>query len=335
MIICITSYYGLNEQLYYAANALSNYHKVIDFPLMCHSNNKNYKTLQYVDTFINFLLENDVDVILWWYISIPTNCFEKIVSSPIYKKKLINIFFNWDEPFNWTMNDIQTKAKYLDGAFVTCEETLVRYTDNGCKYAEYCLPGYEPSVHNMIFDTDSNELDKYDADISFICTNLYIGDLYNEQLIRRKDIVDTIYNNMDKYKYTFKIYGPLFLKELYPNAYNGFIKYNDTNKVFNKSKINLCTHVIGNKYKYLNERVILIAGSGGLLFVDNIKGINDVFTENEIVLIDPINYISQIDYILRNYEQFIDRRINFHQKSKIYTWDKWAEQINNFLTKFN
>ena len=327
----MTTYYGLNEQLLFAANALRQYYKVIDYPLLKFSKDKFDKKSNYVDDFIEFINNNNVDVILWWYITIPTNEFIKITQG---RSNLKNIFFNWDEPFNWSLNDLENKAKYLDAAFITCEETTVNYINNGTKHAEYCLPGYNEGTHFIILDDSDPEFDKYEADISFICTNLYTDSIYSQQLIKRKEIVDNIYANMDKYNYVFKIYGPEFLKSLYPKAYNGFVHYRDTNKIFNKSKINLCTHVIGNKNKYINERVILIGGSGGLLLVDPILGIDKVFNpDDEIVLMDKDNYVEQIYDILCNYEKYIDRRMNFHKKSKNYTWNKWGEQIHNYLKK--
>jgi hypothetical protein len=330
--ICIITYYGLKNPLGLAASSLQKLgFNLINFPYIKYAKDKYDAKENYLEMLIEYLKNNKVDIILWWCFDISVSNFEYVILN--VNKNIKNIFFNWDEPFNWNCCNIAEKAKYLDCAFITCEETIKKYINYGCKNAYFCLCGHDKTIHNIILD-DLVEHEKYDCDISICFTNLYENnDLYPDQYINRKKLVDNIYNNQTKYGYVFHIYGPEFLKEIYPLSYKGYISYEESNILFNKSKINICTHVICNKNKYLNERAILIAGSGGLLYIDPVKGLEDIFVPNvDCVIIDKDDYLNQIVNILKNYDKYYDIRYNIYQKSKQYTWDDWAKNIyDNYL----
>jgi len=331
--ILITNYYGLIEALQLSANALSKLNnEIYDYPLFKYSRDLNDKLENYEEHMIKYVQDNQIDVILWWYAGIETEKMEIIVN----KTNVKNIFFNWDEPFNWKSCDIYNKAKLWDAVFVSCKETLQQYLDHGTKKSFYLLPGYDEKTHYPIFECNQYIEDlekKYTCDISICVTNLYenLND-FNAQYLNRRPFLDNLYNNQDKYHFKFFIYGPEFLKNIYPKSYRGFISYENTKYVFNYSKINLCTHVISNKYGYINERCILIAGCGGLLYVDPVKGIEEIFQNNvNCVHIDKNNYLSQISSILHNYSKYYKIRHNIYNTSKNFTYDKWAEKISGYL----
>jgi len=332
MKILFTCYYELKDALRLASKYLSNFnHDVLGFPLFRYYADINDKTPEYTQLMIDCINENSIDVILWWYFSIPTSDMEIIVKAcPSVK----NIMFNWDEPYNWKDCDIQNKSKFFDAVFVTCAEKLNDYVKYGTKEAFLQFPGYDSSVHNIIINDDDDDIvKKYTCDISICCTNLYDNDrLYPNQYIKRKELVDKIYECRKKYGYSFKIFGPEKFRDIYPESYAGFVNYQDTNKVYNYSKINICTHVQYNTYKYLNERTINILGSGGLLLVDKVDGIDEILTPNvECLILDKNNYIEQIVQILSNYDDYLMIRHNANAKSKLYTWEKWASNINEYL----
>lgn len=323
MKICIVTYYGICGVFVYVIKALEGVgHTVIDFPLL-RIKEDIYMSDLYDTVFINFVKKQKVDVVLWWCVNMPS-CKFGIMAESLVR----NIYFNWDDPFNWNSEDLQNKVRHIDIAFITCQESIQSYINSGCKKAVYLLCGHDPDIHRpLIIDQE-----EYACDISICCTNLYTDDVYSDQLVRRKDIIDDIYYNCDC---VFHIYGPEFLKNMYPKSYRGYVSYEDTNKVFNMSKINLCTHVVGNKNKYINERTILIAGSGGLLLVDNVRGIGSIFdVNNDLILINPNGkYAEQVRHILDNYDDFIIRRYNLHQKSKQLTWNKWAVRVSKMLSQ--
>lgn len=320
MKICLTSYYGIRESLQEASDELSDLgHIVIDFSLMKEKN----ENINYKHKFVEFLIDNKVELILWWYINISVEDMEFVVKST----NITNFFFNWDEPHNWYSCELDKKSKLLDCAFVCCENTKINYVHNGAKKSIYLLPGFSAKNNNLLIDNDNSQ---YDCDISFICTNLYEDDKeYKYQYINRKILIDNIYNNQEKHNYVFHIYGPEFLKILYPKSYKGFIDYYSQNKLFNNSKINLCTHVSSINYKYLNERTVMIIGSGGLLLIDDIYGLDQLIDKNnDCVILHKDNYINQIVNILDNYDEYIDKRINIYKKRDQFTWKKWAQVIN-------
>lgn len=329
MKLLITSYYGLRESLLSAANSLmKNGIIVIDFGLL-----KLYKSMEIIDEnkkfeFNNFIKKENPDIILWWYINIPVEDMRYIVESNTDVK---HFYFNWDDPHNWNTNKLYDRCKYFDHSFVCCQQSLSKYLQFGSKNASYSLPGYDQQIHKIIVFDDEEDIKKYSCDISFCCTNLYNdNEIFQNQYINRKELIDNVYTNQDKYGFVFHIYGPEFLKELYPKSYRGYIKYEETNKLFNYSKINICTHVQYNAYKYLNERAILILGSGGLLYVDKVDGIETILKPNtDCVIIDKNNYLEQIQNILKNYDNYYVIRHNGHNRSIEYTWDKWAKKIND------
>lgn len=332
--LCVVSYYGPIEAIYHAEKWLrkSDQIKVYDFPMYKYINDPHDKINDYVKKFIEFIQDNKIDIILWWFMNVSTDIFIEIKNKTNVKYAI----FNWDEPHNWPYVDMINKMPYIDISFVTCQETLEKYQENGCNHAFCLYPGYEPEINYPIMDINMQDYNKYNCDISFCCTNLYDDStVYPDQYIKRKELVDTIYNGQEEYEYSFHIYGPIFLKDMYPKSYKGFIKYEELNKLFNYSKINLCTHVQYKYFGYLNERVILIGGSGGLLLVDKVNGIDNIFDKNnEIILLQKENYVNQICEILNNYGEFIDYRKNLGKKcSQNYTYQKWAEFINNEIMK--
>jgi hypothetical protein len=238
MKIILTVYYHLIESLLLASNYLKKCDsriEVVPYPIFQKAVDIHCKLDNWVDDFVEFVDRENGDVIFWWYATIPTEDMKTI------HKKCANVkhmFFNWDEPFNWKPNDLENKAKFFDAVFVTAEEKLIEYEKNGTKNA-YCLyPAYCPKIHYPIMDDNDEIIKRFECDISICCTNLYDNDeIYDRQLFKRKDIIDSIYNNQKKYGYKFKIFGGEKIKSLYPDSYGGFVCYEDLNFVFNYSKL--------------------------------------------------------------------------------------------------
>lgn len=331
MKLLLTSYYELKEQLLCVSTSLKKAgFTVINYPLLQKYADANDKLDNYVEHFCDFIKTENPNVILWWFFSIPTVDFEIIYNtSKQINNNIKHVLFNWDDPFNWHVSDMQNKAKFFDVIFATSAEKLDDYVTYGAKKSYLLYPGYDSTLHYPIFEDNNDDVNKYECDISICCTNLYenINDYPNQYILRRK-LVDDIYENQEKYNYKFHIYGPEKFKELYPKSYRGFIKYEDTNKVFNYSKINICTHVQCNTKKYLNERTVLILASGGLLYIDKINELEQVLDiNNECIVIDKNDYIQQITNILHNYEKYYIFRSNGRLRVKKLTWDDWATFI--------
>jgi hypothetical protein len=322
MKILVLTWYGWKDALLAAKKSLEKIgYEVVEFPLFKFAHDIYEKRKDYLDYFSNFITSENPDIILWWCIQITYQEHEIIFNR---HRSILHIFFSWDDPFIWEcteVTNIDKKAKYFDIVFITCEHSIPFYINNGTKQA-YCLHcGYDPVVNYPI------ENSNYKYDVSIGLTNLYENEtVYKNQYINRKYFIDELVKQTDL---RIAIYGPEFLKKIYPNNYISYVQYSQLNQIINDSKINISTHVT-NKNKYINERCILIIGSGGLLYVDPIVGNESIFIEGEnCIHIDKENFIEQIRYIIDNYEEYDPIRKNGHKLSENYTWDKWAAFIHD------
>lgn len=318
MKILLITYYGERDSLLYSANALRKIgYEIISYPLLQYSKDAYSKLDNYLEHFHNFINDENPNIILWWYLP-DVDCLQHIYT---LHKNILHTMFNWDDPFVWdilTHTQIDKKSLYFDIAFISCEHSIQNYLSNGTQEA-YCLyPGYDPS---LFFPTYNTEF-KYDVSIGI--TNLYEDtNFYKDQYINRKEFIDNLTSQKD---IKVAIYGPEKFRSIYPDNYIGFVNYDCLNTVFNDSKINISLHVC-NKDKYLNERTILILGSGGLLLVDPIIGIQETLEDN-CIYIKKDSYIEQIKHILQNYDSYKHIKEKSYIKSKEFTWDKWAENYN-------
>jgi hypothetical protein len=174
------------------------------------------------------------------------------------------VLYNWD-PWNPKTHDPRIFIVF-DYAFSCCSYDTPRIYFRGNGWYQL-LPGFSGKHHYCDFD------EKYVCDVSFLTTNLYT-DAFPNQYIKRKSIVDALSNS----ELNFHLYGPEFLGTLYPHVYKGLVDYSINRKVFSSSKINISTHADCTLDEYLNERVITVLGSGGLLLVDKVKGIEKILT---------------------------------------------------------
>lgn len=327
--ICIISYYELKDALRCAADALENLgYTITNYPLFQHAHDKNSKIKDYPNHFKSYLQHNKPEIILWWYIGIPAEVMDFVYKDLGYSP--FSILFNWDDPWTWIIqsNQLAKKCKHFDLTVGTCIATVEKYIENGAKDAIYSVPGFDEKVY---FPMQTEKV----VDVTFCCTNLYEDKTeYSDQYIVRKKLVDDLYKENVAGRLSFHIYGPEFLKNRYPLSYKGYLNYNDCNKVFNSSKINLCTHVCKSYDGYINERAVLILASGGLLLIDYPKGVAKfAIPGEECILLDQNNYIKQIHEILRNRSTLDHICRNAVEKSKLYTWKKWAEKVVSRIPK--
>jgi hypothetical protein len=342
--ILFITYYGIRDQLKFVSDSLIKLNNCMyNFSLMEIENdnirNKGKEYMPY-DLLIESININQIDVVLWWYIGTPYKKMEYVIQKT---GNIKHIMYNWDDPNGWEDRELDKKAKLFDCVFTCCKESIDRYIKYGTKNCFYLIPGYDPNTNFIISNIDDID-DKYDCDISIVCTTLYENNLYDmRQYINRKELIDNLYQNREKFK--FHIYGPKFLMDLYPECYKPYditnnkfeVPYMELNKIFNGSKLNICTHTHCQYDGYLNERVGLILGSGGLLYVDKVKGIENIYKDGkDCVYIDKDRYIKQICDILENYDDYYEIKTNGHEKSKLYNWDCWAECIQNeYLIKMD
>jgi len=241
--------------------------------------------------------------------------------------------FNGDDPMNINTDTLE-KAKIFDLVLTSCEGSVSKYKIySGVKNVLYNVHGYNPSYFYPLED-ESDEVDNFKCDISLVCFNLFTDNFYKDQYIKRTDMINQLVKYSEEKGRIFKLFGPPMLKEYYPSNYECDVEYYRMNLLFNSSKINICTHPLQSKNLYISDMEMRILGSGGLLFIDKIKGIENFLSNGEnCVLIDKNDYVNQIDNILNNYDDYQKIRKNGHEFSKNFTWDNWVKNIHTEISK--
>lgn len=342
MNLLIIGYCHLDDGFLYASKALEklNY-KIFFFPYLSYIMDK----INDRDELLAYYIKsNNINICLWWNNSIKYENYNIVIN----KTKEINIknyFFNWD-PFLYNYKKynsiiwkerIEEKEKIypLMNHVFSCFEKEINYFKNIIEIS-YVPPGFDNNISKYVFNKD------YECDISIICTNFYsnINEFPDETTnITRYEIVNKLYENRSKFK--FHIYGPENFKNIYPDCYKGFIKYQDCNKVFSNSKINLSIHPLvyelnnlNSKEEYFSERVPQILGSKGLLITNSYFSDKLIDKEDYIYIDKNIDWYSKLLYIIENSNSYDSIRNNGFNKAMLYyQWDNWANNLSKlFLT---
>ncbi len=220
------------------------------------------------------------------------------------------ILYNWD-PWSHKHNDYHI-FEFFDYVFTCCSYNTPTKFFKGRGWYQL-LPGFSEKFHSIDID------DKYKCDVSMVVTNLYDNGDFSNQYIPRRKIVDDIYNS----DLNFHLYGPIFLRDKYPRAYKGFISYDVNRKIFSSSTINISTHADCTMKEYLNERVITILGSGGLLLVDKVKDIDKILVDKQhcFYMEKDRGIVSQIKDILSMDKNILDK---IRSNGKRYADEHWT-----------
>jgi hypothetical protein len=343
MNLLIIGYCRLEDGFLYASKALErlNY-TIFFFPY----HNYTLDNIENKDNILEeYIIDNQIKICLWWNNNINSNTIRNIIYNMNNKKNLNikNYLFNWDPLlYNYKKYDLNLWEDRIDGRkntyillnhVLSCFEKEINYFKNQVKIS-YAGPGFNKEISYYEKNQD------YECDVSIVLTNLYRNNKeFPENLtnITRYEIVDKLYENRDKIK--FHIYGYENLKELYPECYKGFIKYNECRKVFSNSKINLSIHPIVNElnkpysnYEYYSERVPQILGCKGLLITNSYlsKYLKDGI---DYIYIDRyMDWYECLMDIINNNQKYEIIRENGYQKGLLYyQWNNWAQIFNDIV----
>ena len=121
---------------------------------------------------------------------------------------------------------------------------------------------------------------------------LIVGTPYGKTKILRRDVAIAISNADIK----LELWGPKDWPSMnggHPSLrkhYKGYWKqWNTVHHLFAKAKMNFCNHLHVSK-NYLNDRVPMVLGTGGFLFLDRQPGLQDWFVDQKhVVYYDDIN----------------------------------------------
>ncbi len=169
----------------------------------------------------------------------------------VYDFKLVQI--NWD----CAISSIPP-SPHFDLSF-NSDPHLLSYPNT-----KFFPQGFCPSTSYFYNDSD------FQCDVSFIGTNLYTDPQFPNKSLNRKQILDLIYQDKS---IKLHIYGPEFLKELYPDSYKGFISYNHCYKVFSNSTICLnispLVNIENKNHFYYSERLPQILACNSIILSNN------------------------------------------------------------------
>lgn len=337
MKISIFGYFHLADGYLAFADSIRNEHSVSFFPLMAYVKDNIDSTEITVQKFLEGGLDMNSthyyhnmvlpdynlgvpDVLLFW---VPAVDVSQLVIEirKFYSGKII--FHNWDPNYteinhqHWVG---QTKALLVNAKQSDCVLTVNPlevefYKRNGIK-SVHCYSGFCEKYSYLVDDAN------YKCDVSAVITNLYTDSVWdlNRQKINRKKLIDDLY--ADK-SINLKIYGPEKFRSQYPDSYVREIRYNECNKVFSNSRVNLCVHAISID-GYLSERAAQIIGSKGLLYTDNVIGLNFI-PGQDYVLVKNDAYQQIKDLLKTNIPEVIAE--NGYNKRNSLDWSRLMDLI--------
>lgn len=353
--LLMISFYELKDYLQTIATSFSNNYKwdVIYYPLYMYCYDKNSKIDGYIEHFDNTIKKEKPDIILWWFTDVPFNVFTIIKN---HHPNIYYILYNADDPVNINKTFLD-KCKIFNLIITPCQQNIHMYTTYcNIKNVTFFPVGADPEIFRsytekeikLLSSDESNkdtDKDTYKATniftISFICDTLYTN--YDKQVVPRKTLIETITKLSRKNGWVFNLYGPAYLKQLYPEIYQSDPDYLIRPIIFNKSNVNILTNPIKNIKILINQNTMQIMSCGGIILMDNTHGVKDFFNKNTqtVFLYEDIRTLeSQLYNIEKLYKVNIDMINGIKQScmnfSQLYTWDKFTEMIycnyckNNF-----
>jgi len=256
-----------------------------------------------------------------------------------FRKKygLRSVYYTIDDPYVLD-NDlvIQNIFPEFDAVVTCCEDSRQRYEKEFKIPALLLHPPCDEAVHyGATYYADMN------VDFLFAGTNCYTKQRYPDILAERREIIRLAAKHG-----TLALYGYDDARDsgwTHPSGgapelarhYKGFLSYEKLSDRYKSAKISLNSHVRPDGYKYLNQRVFEILGSGGFMLCDHVNGIEEIFkigehfdtwkTKNELAekmkfWIDPANAAKRKeivkagqDFVLKHYSssKFSQKVIEF------------------------
>lgn len=220
---------------------------------LLHINIFNIEELEEKEKIKKEILLFNPDVYFWWWCGIELDILREVKS--LSTKKTMWILWN-DDPACWYEKERKNlkKASFFDLIIVSCTKDK--------EYEKYCK---EVVLYHPFYDKNLNHPleTEYEYDVSFCINNIYDEEIY-EGVFPRKTLIDKLCKASAEGSFEFALFGPEYLQYLYPRNYKKYCEYSSLNSIYNKSKINISTHIISDP-EYFNERSLAILASGGTL----------------------------------------------------------------------
>ncbi len=223
------------------------------------------------------------DILYWWQPhsnAVPVGYIEGVRAE---FPKMRTIMQSLDDPY--VIDRAPPEFKEFEMAVTCCESSIGWYAARGVR----AVVGYPPVDRDLNGAAVPNDAER--CDLSFVGTNVYPPERYRHVLASRADMVRILtdlgrlhlYGYWDQKCCTWG--GKLGLSAEHKKYYRGWWNYPDLPGVYAASRINLCSHVRPDGYRYLNERVGQAMASGGFLLCDRVNGIGEIFRENEEIIL--------------------------------------------------
>lgn len=288
--------------------------KTTSFPFLQRKNEKE----DYMSMLSNQITDDNVTHILFWHWSQITE--DEMTQLKKNFPNLVFVLYNWDDPYCWHVNNTKI-FKYFDIVFCSCSEYIEKYKKEGVKKVIYLPPAFSPNIHYPEIK------EEYRCDVSFVCTNFY-SEKVTDNLVDRLELVKRLDSDPE---IDFHLYGNEAIRRAGIKSYKKFINYGDNRYVFSSSKININIHGAYGE-EYLNERTVTILGSGGVMLIDNMPGIEKHLKDGEnCILLKSTNVddvMKQIKDILSNYDKYLPIMNNAYKLgNEKYTYAHWAKKI--------
>lgn len=276
--------------------------------------------------FQTWVKDLELDCVLWWILP---NKLEVLREIKHCFPRLVHVFYNWDEPYVWENPEVVwgNFAWFPDAIIATCESSLLQYRQHGCASALVpTLPSCDPNVFFA-----PKYAPKFEYDLCLVCTNMYSDKhQYAHQIVDRTWLLQELRQNFPHLR--IALFGPPHL-ESFGDMYKGYCAYKDLCGVFQRSRLNLCTHVTTKHRGYLNERVAQVMCAGGLLLIDQMKGNEHILKDGvNCVRLRPEELTQQITRLLQ--KDLTQIRNNAALTGKLhFTWKNWAQKIQPVLAQ--
>ena len=272
---------------------------------------------------VTWVRAEKITCLLWWWLP-ETEDVLRGLREAVPEIRLV--LFNWDEPYVWERPHCQEWSKqcrFLDAVAATCESSLVNYRMHGSPRTKFTRAGCDavkfhpqPEPATIVWD------------LVLICTNLYADKtLYPNQLVDRTRFLCQLHE--DEPTLRIAVYGPAEFKDVFGDMYQGWCPYEKLPGVVNSAHVNLCTHVTCFEEGYLNERVGQILCSGSILYIDQIRGSEDILQDGvNCVQIHPAKAREQLLTLLADKPKMQEIK-NSARTTGLghFTWSSWAKSI--------
>jgi hypothetical protein len=297
---------------------------VCEFPLFRYAHDAHDKTPQYMQMFLDHIEKENVDMVLFWcHQFADVQDYVLFCDEIALKKSIVLALFNWDDPNCWTNDDLNMplRASKLHLVFTACADRVSNYLSHGTQKALYLHPPVDPEVHKIMPSSTRN------CDVCIVVNTLYAHG-FKKQKVSRKQIVDALCSPQSGLH--VHVYGPEFLRDLYPRQYQGFAPYEELSLIYSGAKLSLTTHVDAQCKGYLNERCFHVAASQGLLWIDHAK--DTWINESNAVFLDVHDPCGQARSIVKNYFMYQPKREKLHQD--YLKLPSWGQVIKRELALF-